>query len=192
MVVQNQAVAMLRDWRGAFLASGAVCLVLGIILLVWPGGTLRLIAILLGIALLLLGASRLVSAATDRDEAGSHRLARAAAGVLWLVAGILVLTHLHATLRTFAVIVALAWIVAGAAEAYGALTRGGDGRTRALIIGLLNIAFGIILIVWTKPTVTVLIWLIGLWLIALGLLQLYLGYRTGREARRISDAPGRA
>jgi uncharacterized membrane protein HdeD (DUF308 family) len=188
MTDQSQAAEVLRDWRGAFLAGGVTSLILGIVLLVWPSGTLVVIAALLGIGLILIGIGRLAGAAVDRAATGGHRALRALAGVVWIIAGIIVLANPHASLRAFAVIVALVWIIGGAAEVIAALTRGGDGRAASLVIGLLNVAFGVVLLLWPKPTVTVLLWLIGLWLILIGLIQLYLAYRAGRAARAVGPA----
>src|ERR1051326_3451706 len=184
---ESQAAAgVLRDWRGALLAGAITSLALGIILLVWPSSTLLVIAALLGIGLILIGIGRLASAAVDRTATGGHRALRALAGVIWIIAGIIVLANPHATLRAFAVIVALDWIIGGAAEAIGAITRGGEGRVARIIVGVLNVAFGIVLLIWPKPTVTVLVWLIGLWLVLLGLIELYLAYRAGKEAKALT------
>jgi uncharacterized membrane protein HdeD (DUF308 family) len=188
MVTESQAVAAFRDWRSAFLVGGVLCLILGLILLIWPSGTLVVIAALLGASLLLLGISRMANAVVDRSDRGGHRILRGLAGLLYLAAGIIVLANPHATLRTFAVIVGLIWIIGGIVEAVSGVIGGVEGRGRMLIIGLVNVAFGIVLLVWTKPTVLVLVWLIGLWLIAVGLLQLFLAYRAGRAAKSVTAA----
>ncbi len=189
MINQSQAAAILRDWRGALVASGIATLILGIVLIVWPSGTLLVIAVLLGIGLVLVGLARLASAAVDRTVSGSHRALRALAGVLYIAAGIIVMANPHATLRAFSIIVGLIWVIGGAAEAIAAVTRGDDERVAPAVIGILNVVFGLILLFWPKPTLIVLVWVIGLWLILLGLFQLYIGYRAGKAAKAITAYP---
>src|SRR6185369_9892795 len=108
------------------LASGITSLILGLILIFWPGETLLVIAALLGIGLILLGLSRLFSAfAGGGQRTGSQRAWRGLAGLLYLAAGIVVLVNPRGSLRTFAVIVALIWIIAGVGEVISGFARRG-------------------------------------------------------------------
>jgi len=187
-VTQSQASGVLREWRSALLVGGLLCLGLGIVVLVWPSQTLLLLTVVVGIGLILLGAAWLVGAA-DRQAPGSQRALRGLGGLLYLAAGIVVLLNPHAALRTFAVIVAVSWIVVGILEAVTAISGRIEGRTRSVVLSLLNIAFGVILLAWPRPTVLLLAWLTGLWLVVVGLAQLYFASRAGKAAKAVTPEP---
>jgi uncharacterized membrane protein HdeD (DUF308 family) len=182
--------SVLASWKTTTLASGITSIILGLILIFWPGETLLVIAALLGIGLILLGLSRLFSAfAGGGQRTGSQRAWRGLAGLLYLAAGIVVLVNPRGSLRTFAVIVALIWIIAGVGEVIsGFARRGSTARTAPILFGLLNIVFGVVLLVWTKPTVLVIAWIAAIWLIALGLLQVVLSYQLGKAIKEIDDS----
>jgi uncharacterized membrane protein HdeD (DUF308 family) len=177
----SPASSALTSWKSTMLASGVTSIILGLVLIFWPGETLLIIAALLGIGLILLGLSRLVSAVSDRDRTGSQRWLRAGAGVLYVIAGIVVLANLHASLRAFAIIVALTWIIAGLSEVFAGRPPG-ESRLAPVVIGLLNVVFGLVLLFWPGPTVRVIAFVAGIWLLLLGVLQIILGYRLGKAA----------
>src|SRR5690348_12880254 len=98
MTVQQVRSDALRSWKSTMIAGGITTIVLGLVLLIWPKQTLLVFASLLGIGLILIGIARLANAAADRDRAGRSRLWRALLGLIYVIAGIVVLANLHATL----------------------------------------------------------------------------------------------
>jgi uncharacterized membrane protein HdeD (DUF308 family) len=183
MTEQQRAGTAFRSWKTAMISGGITTIILGVVLLVWPRETLLVFAALLGIGLILIGIARLVSAATGRGAAARSPVWRAASGLLYIVAGVVVLANLHGTLRFLVWAIGIIWVVSGLSEVMAGLGRPRGEKSAAIVIGLLNLAFGIILLVWPGATLVLLIWIAGIWLIALGLLQIVFAYQAGRIIR---------
>ncbi len=74
------------------------------------------------------------------------------------------------TVAVLAVLLGVAWIMGGIIELIGSLADGTDGgRLFGVLGGLLSIAAGIVVVAWPAPTVTVIAWISGLYLIVFGL-----------------------
>ena len=106
--VLDEAVEVSRMWWLLALA-GVVSLVVGVLLLVWPSRTLEVIAILLGIELLLVGAIQIgLAFGEPRDSRTGALLRGAFAGI----AGLIVIRHPGGSLTVIALaigIVIVAW-----------------------------------------------------------------------------------
>lgn len=171
------------------IAGGITTIVLGLVLLIWPKQTLLVFASLLGIGLILIGIARLANAASDRGRAGSSRAWRAVLGLIYIVAGIVVLANLTATLRFLVWAVGIIWVVTGVFEIFAGFGRPKGERSLTIVIGLMNLAFGIVLLVWPGPTLIIVVWITGLWLIALGLLQIIFAVMAGKAFKDDGDNP---
>ena len=168
--------------RGAF-SGGAISLLMGVMLLVWPDKTLLVMAALIGVFLLLLGASRLFEAFSAKALPGAVRALRGLAGLLLVILGIAVLRHLEDSLTVLTMLLGIAWLVGGLAQIALGLTGGGRGssRTGALVLGVLDVVAGLVLFLWPQTSLTVVVWVVGLWLIVIGVIQLVLGLLKPRS-----------
>jgi uncharacterized membrane protein HdeD (DUF308 family) len=168
--------------------SGAVTgIAIGVMLLVWPEKTLLVVAALIGVLLVLLGVSRLWQALAPRALPSAVRAPRLLAGVLLVVLGIAVLRRPADSLSLLTMLLGIAWIVGGLAELafnYSAdepaagvpAEESGGGK----VLGALEVIAGLVLFLWPQTSLTVVVWVIGLWLIAIGLLQLFFAIWTRR------------
>ncbi len=98
--------------RRAHLISALVALVGGIVLLVWPGETLKVVAVVAGITILVWGAVRVVSAFGRPHETRRHDLI---AGIALIVLGIVMIVWPEATLTLVGLLIGIAAIVWGVA-----------------------------------------------------------------------------
>ena len=116
---------------------------------------------------------------TTLDTLRESRLLAFTSGTLLLVAGIVLLFWPDRTLTVVARFVGLLIAVSGIAEILEALSVRGRGTGWGLLLlrGLLNLATGVLLLVWPGITLTVLVWLAGINFIVTGLLGL-LAYRS--------------
>ena len=171
------------------IAGGITTIILGLVLLIWPKQTLLVFASLLGIGLILIGIARLAGAAADKNRRGRSRMWRAILGLLYIIAGIVVLANLGGTLRFLVWAVGIIWVVTGLFEIFAGIGRPSGEKAMTIVIGLLNLAFGIVLLVWPGPTVVIVVWVAGLWLIALGLLQIIFAFMAGRLMKGDGDNP---
>ena len=158
--------AIAREWP-ALLFMGVITLGLGVIVIVWPSQTLTVLSILLGLQLLLIGIFRLITAFSD--DTVSPGLT-GFIGVLLIIGGAIVLRNPFETVAVLATILGVAWIVIGIEEMIEAIANSrAESRGMMFFGGLLSLGAGIIVVVWPAPTVTVIAWIAGLYLIIFGL-----------------------
>jgi uncharacterized membrane protein HdeD (DUF308 family) len=148
------------------LAFGVVTAVAGLLILSWPGGTLVAVAVLLGLQLIAGGVFRAVTAFTFPADGVAARILFLLLGVVLVVLGILCL---RAPLQTIAVLVllfGLSCVVSGALELFHGFTGGGGW---AIASGVVGVLVGIVVLSYPVSSVSTLIWLLGLGLVAVGL-----------------------
>lgn len=163
-----------KSWSVAVFV-GVATIALGVIVMVWPSQTLTVLAILLGLQLLLFGLYRLIhSFSSDVRSPGLL----AFAGVLGMVAGVIVLRHPFETVVVLATLLGVVWVVGGGIELMAAIVDGSqDHRWLMVFTGLLSIAAGVVVIAWPAPTVTVIAWISGIYLVLSGILICVMGWK---------------
>lgn len=167
--------------RSLRLAIGTVAVIVGIVLLVWPEATVTVLAILLAIDFLLVGLVLLTTSIALEGTAGEKVLG-ALLAILAMLAGVAMLGRpLHAA-AVIVVVVGAFWVVGGVLEFFLGLFGGGGPRWLVVLNGLISLGFGIVMLSWPGPTLSVLIWLIGLWSVAAGLVWLIRGFGTPKTA----------
>ncbi|MFF0167130.1 HdeD family acid-resistance protein [Streptomyces prasinus] len=158
-----------RSWTW-LLGSAATTLVPGVLVLVWPEGTLHVLAVLVGLYLLVTGAFRFV-AVFGREEHG-ERLPGLLLAVLYVLAGVLCLRHPLQTVAALSLIVGVVWLVSGILTLYTALVAR-DLPHRGVVLGaaVLGIVAGIVVLALPAESARALTRLLGLWLVLLGLAE---------------------
>jgi uncharacterized membrane protein HdeD (DUF308 family) len=157
---------MAREWPAMFV-MGLLTLGLGIIVISWPQETLTVISVLIGLQILIYGIYRLITAfAHDTASPGFTGFT----GVVGIIAGVIVLRNPFETVAVLAVILGVVWIIGGSIELIGSIADSSrDHRWLGAFGGMLSIVAGIIVVSWPAPTVTVVAWISGLYLIIFGL-----------------------
>ncbi|MEV4411037.1 DUF308 domain-containing protein [Catellatospora sp. NPDC049609] len=183
--------AALQSFKRMAIIGGLVSLAAGLFLVFWPDKTLLFLITLLGVWLVVVGIFRVVEGLTSKGVSGGHRALIAVIGVLYIIVGVVCLRNLTGTVTLLAVILGIVWIVGGVAEIVTgfARTHGTWPKIGTVLLGLLSVAAGLILFFWPGPTLTVLVWVTGLWLIALGIIQLILGIGSSRAAKKSTITP---
>ncbi|GHJ50091.1 hypothetical protein Cs7R123_74330 [Catellatospora sp. TT07R-123] len=177
--------AALRNFKRMALVGGMLSIAMGLVLLLFPESTLAVIAALIGVLLIVVGIFRIAEAFSSKGASGGHRALIGVMGLVFIVIGILCLNHLPTTVKLLAVLLGLAWIVSGIAEIAAGFTRRrtGWGKVGTILMGLLGVIAGLIILFWPAITLTVIVWITGLWLVALGVVQLILAFTSGRAAK---------
>ncbi len=155
-----------REWPAVFV-MGLITVALGIVVISWPQETLTVISVLVGLQILVYGIYRLVTAFShDTTSPGWTGFV----GILGIVVGIVVLRNPFETVAVLAVLLGVVWIIGGIIELIGSIADSSrDRRWLGVFGGLLSIAAGIVVVAWPAPTVTVIAWIAGLYLITFGL-----------------------
>jgi len=164
VVVVADGREMARRLWGLLVALGVVALVFGIVVIANIWASVHLVAIFAGLFLLFAGVMQLVSRSTGRTRTG-----RIFAGLLAIVAGIVLIAWPSASAKTVAVVIGIAFLIWGVTVAVAALMERGEGSGVIASFGALLAVVGVIFIVWPGPTVTILMVLVGVSAILFGI-----------------------
>lgn len=120
------------------------------------------------------------------DLLRGSRITAYAVGALALIAGILLLFWPDRTVVVVARILGILFIVVGFGQIVEAVTTHRQGNYWGLLLlrGLINLGFGVALLVWPDIAVNVVAWLIGLNLLLTGLIGLIVSFRVPKEMGR--------
>ncbi len=172
-----------RTWQAIAIAA-LLLFALGLILLIWPRETVVVAAILIGIALLVTGILQLLQGITAADESGGMRVAYVIIGILAILAGLYGLRHISVTVVLLAFIVGLFWAVHGVVEIVVAVSAPpGSGRGVVAVVGILSLAAGLIVMFWPAISLTILVVVLGIWLLCYGVLLAFLAFQLRTAAR---------
>lgn len=159
---------MARSWQAA-LVLGIGTLVLGIIVAAHPTGSLNIIAVLLGILMLISGAFHLIRV-FDSEE--PHRVWLGIAGLLFVVAGVILIRHLDLTKAIIGLFIGITWIIQGVVALVAGLGGGSrQGRGWWIAFGAISLIAGIVVAATPLTSLTTLAVLLGIWFIVMGLFE---------------------
>jgi uncharacterized membrane protein HdeD (DUF308 family) len=158
-----------RGW-GILVALGAVSFLFGVLVLANLWSSVRLAAVLAGLFLVFAGVAQMV-AGWQRADGRGGRLALAAVATLL---GLLLVLWPDASVKTVAVLVGLAFLLAGAAACVVAVQRAAS-RGPLLAVGLAGVLLGLVVVLLPGPTVGFLMALVGLSAMAFGVLAVVQG-----------------
>jgi uncharacterized membrane protein HdeD (DUF308 family) len=104
-------------------------------------------------------------------------------GVLAIIVGIIALAWPGVTVYALVILFAVyAFIAAGLQAARAFSSRSAGPVVGHLLLGLVDLAAGVIALVWPGPTALVLVLVIGIWAVAGGLVEIFAGFGAGETA----------
>jgi uncharacterized membrane protein HdeD (DUF308 family) len=178
-------VLIAQSWQATVIV-GVVTLVLGLIVTFHPGGSLNVVAVLLGILAILSGIFHLVRI-FGRGEA--HRVWSGIVGLVFIVVGVVLIRHLHLTLALVGLYVGLVWIVQGVTALAAAFAGGSrEGRGWWIFFGAISVIAGIVVVSTPVDSLTVLAVLLGIWFIVMGIIEIIGGLMIRRAARSVANS----
>lgn len=169
--------ALAATWPVAMFV-GVITTAIGVAVIAWPDGTLKVLSILFGIQLLLFGLFRLIGAFSPANPAP---WLAGFVGVIGMMAGVVVIRNPFETVAVLATVLGLVWIVGGSIELISSIADS-SMRDRGLVAGgaVITIVAGIVILAWPGPTVTVIAWIAGLYLVIFGLFLCLTAFRLRR------------
>jgi len=170
-----------REWP-ALMVLGIITIILGVVVIAWPKETLTVLSVLLGIQLLIFGLFRLISAfAADNRAPGLS----AVVGIIGMILGIVILRNPFETVEVLATILGVIWVITGLIDVFDAIAGSShESRGWRIFGGLLSIGAGVLILVWPAPTLAVIAWIAGFYLIVFGIMLC----ASSWEMRRMTKA----
>jgi uncharacterized membrane protein HdeD (DUF308 family) len=174
--------------------TGLVSAACGIAVLVWPDITLKVLAVIAGINILLLSA--LLVAGTIGSGDDTSKTLRIVVGVVGVIVGVVVIRHPANALLAIVLAVGIWLILTGLVDLIGAIIVTSERRGWRLLGGLADIVIGILIIALPKISLGTLAVLIGIGFIIRGVVLMLGAWRLRGEratpaspARRAATAP---
>jgi uncharacterized membrane protein HdeD (DUF308 family) len=169
-----------RTWW-SLLIRGIAAVVFGILALFWPGRVLDTVITILGIFVLVVGIVFTVGAVAHRGPDRSW-LRHLIPGIIGIVVGIITIAWPAAAVVLIIYLIAIWAVIHGVGEIHAAIQLRKDvaGEWMPIVIGIASVVIGVILFLQPLMAGAVIIWLIGLFLLILGILWLIMAFRARR------------
>jgi len=175
-----------RNWW-AIVLRGTIAILFGLLAIIWPGITIKVLVLLFGAFALVDGMFTLVAAI--RNRSGLYRFWAEFEGIVGIAAGILTLIWPRVTATALVYLIAIWAIVTGIFEILAAfeLRKVVTGEWRLVLGGILSLVLGVLIAFFPHAGAVSIVWLIGLYAILFGILLVTLGVRARRLDKELSD-----
>jgi uncharacterized membrane protein HdeD (DUF308 family) len=167
------------------LGTGIASLILGVLVLVWPGASLLAAGVLFGIYLVISGVFQLV-AAFGTHRATSLRVLAFISGALSILLGLFCFRGPMQSILLLALWIGIGWLIRGITQTLAALH---DSRMPArgwqIFLGVVTFVAGIVLIDSPFRSVAVLTLVAGIWLVAVGIGEIVTAFGIRGRAKAV-------
>jgi uncharacterized membrane protein HdeD (DUF308 family) len=170
------------------LLRGISMVIFGLVALVLPGIALLTLVWLFGFYAILDGVAAIMIGIRTRGE--PHWVWTIVQGVVSVLAGVVALIWPGVTALALLFVVAFWAIVLGIGEIGGAFASRKSGSNAwgwTLAAGILNVVFGVLLLIWPASGILTLIWLVGVFTLAGGIALIVLAFRVRSVATSADD-----
>lgn len=185
-----QTPEIFRDLWKTVLASGLMALALGVVVLIWPGKSILVAAVLFGAYLLVSGIAQIAFALTFDVSAGS-RVLLFISGALCLVLGVLAFRHFGGgyAVLLLAIWIGVGFVFQGVTEAVLAISHPElPQRGWHTFLGVLTAIAGMVVLTWPFDSIVMLAIVAGSWLVVIGIFQIIWAIRARRTVEHTTQA----
>lgn len=176
---------ILKKLKTNVLISSLLCVLLGLVLVFWPGLSIQIVCTAVGAVLMISGVVRIVSYVTARDGSMYFQV-NLIFGIIFAVVGVWIVIKPAKVLAIIPIIVGIVIALHGLhnlQQAMDLCQSKYDKWWIALILGILTIGFGILLICRPFAAIDTVVMLIGIFLIYDGLSNIWIVSRISRNAK---------
>ena len=181
--LKNVEKSVINTVRAAIGISGAVSLIIGVLILVWPVKTAVVVAGIVAVYAVIAGVVNLAIGVFSRRIGGWARFGFLALGGAFLIAAIVSFSNLGAAAAGLAVLVGVLFGISWIVEGIVGLTLIGDSASKVwtIVYALIGIVAGVLVL--TSPLWgAALLWLwLGASLVVLGIVQIVRAIRFGSQ-----------
>ena len=176
-------------WKSTLL-SGILAVILGILVLTWPGITIVIAAIFFGAYLLITGIAQVIFAFSLHVSAGG-RVLLFVSGAAALILAVLCFRSLEESILLLAIWIGVGFIFRGVATAVSAISDPTlPGRGWEIFIGVISLVAGIVMLASPFESIATLTIVVGIWLIVLGVFEVVSAFGIRKAGKnREADTP---
>jgi uncharacterized membrane protein HdeD (DUF308 family) len=181
--------SMLQHLWKSTLLSGILAVILGILVLVWPGKTVVVAAIFFGAYLLITGIAQVIFA-FSLDVSAGGRVLLFLSGAASLILAVLCFRHFgegYAVLL-LAIWIGVGFIFRGVATTVSAISDPGlPGRGWSIFFGVITIIAGVIVMASPFESIVTLALVVGIWLIVIGVFEVVSAFGIRKGGKEIKE-----
>jgi uncharacterized membrane protein HdeD (DUF308 family) len=173
-------------WK-VLLGSGVIAIILGALMLVWPGKTVLVATVLFGLYLLVVGGAQLFIAMAS-ELSGGGRALLFISGAVSVILAVLTFRYFGEAfaILLFAVYIGISFIIRGVATTVAAISDAeGSARGWDIFFGIMSVLAGIIMLLVPFTSIVTLAVVTGAFLVALGLFEIVSAFRARRDSAKI-------
>jgi uncharacterized membrane protein HdeD (DUF308 family) len=184
--------AMLQHLWKSTLLSGILAVILGVLVLAWPGESIVVAAIFFGAYLLVTGFAQVIFAFSLHVSAGG-RVLLFLSGAASLILAILCFRSLQNSILLLAIWIGVGFIFRGVATAVSAISDPTlPGRGWEIFIGVITLIAGVVVLASPFESIATLTFVVGIWLVVIGVFEAVSAFgirKAGKElAGRVDKA----
>ena len=182
----------LKGLKANYTISAGLCTLLGLVLLIWPGTTMRIVCTLLGSMLLIYGLAQVVLYLINKERTMLSQ-GMMVFGIVLAVIGIWILTSPEMIIMAVPVIVGVLIVIHGVHNVVQAIALKKDGYDRwwlAFLFGALTVVLGGILVYNPFEVAETVVRFIGIFLIYDGVSDIWIlsrVFKVKRDKERVID-----
>lgn len=183
---------ILKKIKANVVISAAFCIVLGVILVIWPGMSVQVACMAIGAVLLISGLTRLANFIFGRDGSLFSQM-NLILGIIITVIGGWILFQPGKIIAMIPILVGIIIVIHGInnlQQAVSLCQSRYDKWWVALLLGLVTIGFGVLLIFNPFAAVDTLVMCIGFFLIYDGVSDIWIVSRISRTSKEIKQELG--
>ncbi len=182
VVVTDSSTAIIgRNWW-LMLFGGIISIIIGIVAVAWPQATVFVIAVLFAIYLIISGIFEFVRGFAT-GLTGGMRALLFITGVLSVIIGLLMFRSAFQAVEVLGILVGIAFLF----RAFGTFFLAADdknGRGWNIFFGIILLIAGIVLLAWPVTSIVTLAWVIGIWLIVIGIFEIIGSFMLKSAAKK--------
>jgi uncharacterized membrane protein HdeD (DUF308 family) len=180
-------------WKST-LVSGALTLIVGILVLAWPGISVLAAAIAFGVYLLITGVAQVIFAFSLHVSAGS-RILLFISGAASLILAVLAFRHFgqgYAVLL-LAIWIGIGFIFRGVATTVSAISDPTlPGRGWSIFLGTITLVAGIVVLASPFASIITLAIVVGIWLVVIGVFEVIASFGIRKASAELGNGAGPA
>lgn len=180
---------LLKKLKKNVVISAVLCILLGLVLAIWPGMSMHIVCIAVGSVLIIGGLMRLAESFLARDGSMYTQM-NMIVGIVFTVVGIWIVIKPEKVLAIIPIIMGIVIALHGLNNIRQAITLCRDKYDKwwvALILGGLTVGFGALLIFRPFAALDTAVTLIGIFLVYDGVSDLWIVSRISRTARALQQ-----
>lgn len=176
---------LLKRVKTNVVISSILCVILGLVLVFWPGLSIRIVCTAVGVVLIVTGVMRMIDYFAVRDGSMYSQI-NLIFGIVLVVVGVWISVKPDKVLAIIPIIVGIVIVIHGLQNIKQAMELWRDKYAKwwvACILGVLTVGFGVLLICRPFTAIDTVVMLIGFFLIYDGISNIWIVSRIYKNAK---------